>query len=51
MRLIEGLHDLGFDVSEIDEKRRVCRPITESLMAGERADNPKFSVNLYCRKT
>jgi FkbM family methyltransferase len=51
VQLIERLRDLGFDVCEIDEKRRVCRPITETLVADERAEDPKFSVNLYCTKT
>ena len=51
VQLIEGLRDLGFDMSEIDEKRRECRPIAETLVADETADDPKFSVNLYCRKT
>jgi FkbM family methyltransferase len=51
VQLIERLRGLEFDVSEIDEKRRVCRPITNTLVADETADDPKFSVNLYCRKT
>lgn len=49
-RLIARLRELGFDVSEIDEKRRVRRPITEKLLADESAEDPKFYVNLYCRK-
>jgi hypothetical protein len=51
VQLIGRLRGLGFDVSEIDEKRRVCRPITETLVADETAEDPKFSVNLYCRRT
>lgn len=51
VKLIERLRELGFDVSEIDEKRHVCRSISETLLAGERVEDPKFSVNLYCRKT
>jgi FkbM family methyltransferase len=50
-RLIGSLQELGFDVSEIDEKRRVCRPIDERLLADESAEDPKFYVNLYCRRT
>lgn len=46
--LVERLRDLGFDVSEIDEKRRVCHPISQTVLADETAANPKFSVNLYC---
>jgi FkbM family methyltransferase len=50
VQLIQRLRELGFFVSEIDEKRRVCRPITDKLVADKTADDPKFSVNLYCRK-
>jgi FkbM family methyltransferase len=50
VRLIECLRELGFDVSEIDEKRRLCRPVTERLLADESAEDPKLHVNLYCRK-
>jgi FkbM family methyltransferase len=50
VELIERLRELGFDVSEIDEKRKVCREITETLVAEARAADPKFTVNLYCRK-
>jgi FkbM family methyltransferase len=49
-QLIERLRELGFDLSEIDEKRRVCRPIGKTILADESADDPKFYVNLYCRK-
>lgn len=49
--LIESLRSLGFDVSEIDDKRRVCRPISERLLAPESAGDPKLYANLYCRKT
>jgi FkbM family methyltransferase len=49
-QLIERLRELEFDVSEIDEKRRVCRPIADPRGADERAGDPKFSVNLYCRR-
>jgi FkbM family methyltransferase len=51
VQLIERLRGLGFDVSEIDDKRQVCRPITGKLLADESAEDPKFYVNLYCRKT
>ena len=51
VELIERLRELGFDVREIDEKGRLFRPITEKLVADESADDPKFSVNLYCTKT
>lgn len=49
-RLIESLRDLGFDVSEIDEKRRASRPVSDRLLAEESADDPKYYANLYCRK-
>ena len=48
--LVAGLHALGFDVSEIDEQEGALRPLSEALLAPERADDPKFFVNLYCRK-
>jgi FkbM family methyltransferase len=48
--LIERLRELGFEVREIDEKRKVCREITTTLVTEERAADPKFHVNLYCRK-
>jgi FkbM family methyltransferase len=51
VQLIERLRELGFDVSEIDDKRQVCRPISETLLADQSAEDPKFYVNLYCRKT
>jgi FkbM family methyltransferase len=51
VQLIECLRELGFDVSEIDEKGRLSHPITERLVSGESAEDPKFSVNLYCTKT
>jgi FkbM family methyltransferase len=51
VELIERLRALGFDVSEIDEGRRMCQPITETLVADESAEDPKFFVNLYCTKT
>jgi FkbM family methyltransferase len=50
-RLVGRLQELGFDVSEIDEKGRVCRPIGERLLADESAEDPKFYVNLHCRRT
>jgi FkbM family methyltransferase len=50
VQLIERLRDLGFDLREIDEKRRIWRPITETLLGEERVEDPKFSVNLYCTK-
>jgi FkbM family methyltransferase len=49
--LIARLRALGFGVTEIDEKRRVCRPISETLLADESAEDPKFSVNLYCTRS
>jgi hypothetical protein len=51
VQLIERLRELGFDVSEIDDKRQVCRPISETLLADQSAEDPKVYVNLYCRKT
>jgi hypothetical protein len=48
--LIEQLRDLEFDVREIDDKQRVCGPISERLIASESAVEPKFYANLYCRK-
>lgn len=51
LELIDRLRGLGFDVSEIDERRSVCRQLGEELVAGESAENPKFFVNLYCRRT
>jgi FkbM family methyltransferase len=51
VQLIERLREVGFDVSEIDEKGRLFRPITEKLVARDSAEDPKFSVNLYCTKT
>ena len=50
VKLIERLRELGFDVSEIDEKRHVRRSISETLLADERVEDPKFSVNLYCTR-
>lgn len=50
-QLIEQLRELGFDITEIDDKRRVCQPITDRLLAAESAEDPKFYANLYCRKT
>jgi FkbM family methyltransferase len=49
--LIEQLRGLGFDMSEIDENRHVCQPITDTLVANESSEDPEFFVNLYCRKT
>jgi FkbM family methyltransferase len=51
VELIERLRELGFHVNEIDEKRHVCRSISKTLLVGERVEDPKFSVNLYCTKT
>ena len=51
VQLIERLREFRFDVSEIDDKRRVCRPINETRLTDERSEDPKFYANLYCRKT
>jgi FkbM family methyltransferase len=49
--LLERLEQFGFDVHEIDEKKKVLRPAGEWLYADERTRDPKYFVNLYCRKT
>jgi FkbM family methyltransferase len=49
--LVAQLSQLGFEIQEIDERRRELRPVTETLLAPGSAEDSKYFVNLYCVKS